>query len=200
MKKIGIFGGSFDPIHEAHISLAQDALTQCSLDSVILVPAKLQPFKLDKQVTPAEDRLKMVQLAAEDKPGINVSDYEICNDCISYSYLTMREMTRLNPGSRLYFITGTDAFLMVEQWKEASELLSCYSFIVGTRPGYREDELKECMERIRIMHGTEIINIDNIQIDVSSTEIRARLSEGKSIRGLVPIAVEEYIINKGLYR
>lgn len=142
----------------------------------------------------------MVQLAAEDKPGINVSDYEICNDCISYSYLTMREMTRLNPGSRLYFITGTDAFLMVEQWKEASELLSCYSFIVGTRPGYREDELKECMERIRRMHGTEIINIDNIQIDVSSTEIRARLSEGKSIRGLVPIAVEEYIINKGLYR
>ena len=200
MKKIGIFGGSFDPIHEAHISLAQDALTQCSLDSVILVPAKLQPFKLDKQVTPAEDRLKMVQLAAEDKPGINVSDYEICNDCISYSYLTMREMTRLNPGSRLYFITGTDAFLMVEQWKEASELLSRYSFIVGTRPGYREDELKECMERIRRMHGTEIINIDNIQIDVSSTEIRARLSEGKSIRGLVPIAVEEYIINKGLYR
>ncbi|MDO4393277.1 MAG: nicotinate-nucleotide adenylyltransferase [Bacillota bacterium] len=200
MKKIGIFGGSFDPIHEAHISLAQDALRECNLHKVILVPAKLQPFKLDKQVTPAEDRLEMVRRAAQGEENIDVSDYEICRDEISYSYLTMREMSTKYHGCRLYFITGTDAFLMIEKWMEAEELLNSYSFIIGTRPGYREDELKECMNRIKDKYGTEIININNVQIDVSSTEIRDKLAAGKSIKGLVPVAVENYINEKGLYR
>ena len=200
MRSIGIFGGSYDPIHEAHISLARDAYEQLNLDLLILVPAKLQPFKLDKKVTSAEDRLEMVRLAVDGIPGLGVSDFEIKSDGVSYSYLTMRHMRETYPDAKLYFVTGTDAFLAIEKWMEAEEMLTNYSYVIGTRPGYKEDELKQVMKRVHEKFGTEVININNIQIDVSSTEIRERVSEGRSIMGMVPTAVEEYINAKGLYR
>lgn len=200
MKRIGIFGGSFDPIHVAHISLAEDALRIGNLDKVILVPARLQPFKLDRKVTPAEDRLNMVKLAAADHEGFEVSDFEINSEEVSYSYLTMREMQSRYPDAKLYFITGTDAFLQIEKWYNADEMLTKYSYLIGTRPGYREEELEEVMNRVRDNFGTEVTNIMNTQIDVSSTEIRDRIAEGQEIGELIPEAVAEYIHDKGLYR
>jgi len=200
MNRIGIFGGSFDPIHEAHVYLAKDALVDCNLDKVILVPAKLQPFKLDKKVTPAQDRLAMVKLAVDDIQELEVSEYEILSDGVSYSYLTMREMQKRYPEAKLYFITGTDAFLLIEKWREAEEMLCNYSYIVGTRPGYKEEELAAVIARVEQNHGTEVIHIPNTQIDVSSTEIREKAAAGESIKGLVPDAVYDYITEQGLYR
>ncbi|MBQ0078868.1 MAG: nicotinate-nucleotide adenylyltransferase [Eubacterium sp.] len=197
---IGIFGGSFDPIHEAHISLAKDALDLCNLDKVIFVPARLQPFKLNKKVTPAEDRLTMVQLATYHEDKFEVSDFEINSQEVSYSYLTMRYMQKMHPDARLCFITGTDAFLMIEKWANAEEMLTNYSYIIGTRPGYKEEELAQVMARVKDNFGTDVVNIRNKQIDVSSTEIRDKLADGESVDGLIPEAVIEYIENKGLYR
>ena len=199
MKRIGIFGGSFDPVHIGHISLAKDALNQCQLEKVILIPAKTQPFKAGKKVTPAADRMAMVSLAIEDEPHLELSDYEVHSGEVSYTYLTMREMRLLYPGDELFFITGTDSFLMIEKWRESEELLKNYSFIIGSRPGYRDDELDECMEDLQRRYGTKAVKIHNTKIDISSTDVRKMAGEGKSLENLVPESVADYIRERHLY-
>jgi len=200
-KKIGIFGGSFDPVHLGHIGLAKDAITEAGLDKVIFIPAKLQPFKLDKKVTPGEDRLAMLNLATDNIDGLEVSDYELKSDRISYTYLTLREMEKsLGNDVQMYFITGTDSFINIEKWKNAEELLNDFSYIVGSRPGYKMHELEECIERIQNTYNTEVIVINNKELDISSTEIRKRLETGKSAIDLIPDEVERYIREHDLYK
>lgn len=202
MKRIGILGGTFDPIHNGHIDLAEDAREQAGLEKVILIPARLQPFKLDKRVTAGKHRLEMARLAVSSKKGLEVSDYEMRQDRISYTYKTLRAMAEeehLETSSCLYFITGTDAFLKVSTWNHAEEMLRTYSFAVGSRPGYRDAELDQCIEHLKTVYNTDIVKIQNRKRDISATEIRHRLESGKSLSGLVPAAVERYIEEHGLY-
>ena len=199
--KIGIFGGSFDPVHLGHIGLAKDALEQAGLDKVILIPAKLQPFKLDKKLTSGEDRVAMLELEIANLEGFEISRFELDQESISYTYLTLRAMQeKYGDNARLYFITGTDAFLKIDLWKNAEELLTSYSFIIGTRPGYKQQELEEFIKKIKDEYGTDVINIKNTQIDVSSTEIRDILEKNMSAEGLISPDVERYIKDNGLYR
>ena len=201
MKKIGILGGTFDPVHLGHINLAIDAKAQAGLDKVIFVPAKLQPFKLDKNVTAGEHRLAMIKEAIDGIDGLEVSPYELEAEGISYTYLTVRAMKkRFGTDARLYFITGTDSFLKIETWKNAEELIRSCSYIIGTRPGYRQEELDECVSRIRDIYNTEILFLNNTQLDISSTEIRERLERGIPSGDLIPAEVERYITEHGLYR
>lgn len=199
-KKTGVFGGSFDPVHLGHVGLAKDAITEAGLDKVIFVPAKLQPFKLDKKVTPGEDRLAMLNLAIDGIEGLEVSEYELNSDRISYTYLTLRAMSEiLGEDTKMYFITGTDSFLKIKEWKNSEELLRDFSYIVGARPGYKKDELKICIEEIQQEFGTEVIVIKNTEFDISSTEIRNRLEAGEKADDLIPAEVERYIKEHGLY-
>lgn len=199
-EKIGIFGGSFDPVHLGHTGLATDAVKQAGLDKVVFVPAKLQPFKLDKKLTSGDARMDMLRLATADMDNVEISSYELDAEGISYSYLTMRAMQeKYSKSARLYFITGTDAFLKLDTWMNAEELLTSYSYVIGTRPGYKQEELDAFIDKQRRKYGTEIININNTQIDVSSTEIRDMLRAGKSAAGLISGEVERYIRENGLY-
>ena len=199
--KLGIFGGTFDPIHNGRIGLAEDCADQAGLDEVIMIPAAIQPFKQDRKTASGEDRFRMLALVASQNDRITVSRNELDNEGVSYTYLTMRRIQEMNPEARLYFICGTDSFLKVDTWMKAEELLERYSFIVGCdRPGYRHDELEEAISRISAGYGTEIIVVHNRQFDVSSTEIRENIAAGKPIEGLVPAAVERYIREHGLYR
>lgn len=201
MKKIGIFGGTFDPVHLGHINLALDAKLQAGLDKVIFIPAKLQPFKLDKRVTDGKDRLAMLREAVSDISGLEVSSYELDAEGISYTYLTMRAMKKaFGDDAKLYFIMGTDSFLKLETWKNSRELLETCSYIIGTRPGYKHEELELCIERICRDYNTEVRNIDNVQLDISSTEIRRRIDKGISCGDLIPDKVERYIKDNGLYK
>lgn len=199
--KIGILGGSFDPIHLGHIGLARDALICANLDKVVFIPAKLQPFKLGKKMTGGEDRLNMLKMALMNYEGFEISTYELDSENISYTYLTLRALKEMYGNyARLYFITGTDAFLKIDKWKNSDELLTGYSFIVGTRPGYRDEELNSFIKNIESNYGTEIIKINNEEIDVSSTEIRNAIFNGDSLRDYIPEEVERYIIQNGLYK
>jgi len=201
MKRKGLIGGTFDPVHIGHISLASDAMNQACLEEVIFMPAGHQPFKLDKKISSAKDRIAMLNLATEGKPGMVVSDMETDIDDISYTYRTLDAVReKLGSEYRLYFITGTDSFLKMETWRNADELLKNNSFIVGSRPGYRIDELDECIRRLEHKYGTETILLKNRRFDVSSTEIRNRAEHGESLSGLVPENVERYIKEHGLYR
>lgn len=198
--KIGIFGGSFDPVHLGHAALAEDACRQVGLKEVIMVPARVQPFKQDRKTASGEDRFRMLALVAEKDDRITVSRYELLNESVSYTYLTLKAMQERNPDAELYFICGADSFIKVDTWKNAEELLRNYSYIIGARPGYLEREVMECMERYERLYGTKSIRINNKQLDISSTVIRERLAAGENVDDLVPPEVERYIKEHELYR
>lgn len=198
--RIGIMGGSFDPVHSGHVSLARDSLKQARLDRVLLIPARMQPFKLDRTPASGEDRMEMLRLALEDDPNIEPCAYELDQDGVSYTYLTMRAMRReFGEEAKLYFIIGTDSLLKLSTWKNAEELLTQYAFIVGSRPGYLEEEADACRAQLERDFGTEILPIANHLFDVSSTEIRERLAAGDDVSDLVPAPVVSYIRERGLY-
>ena len=200
MRKIGILGGSFDPVHNGHIGLAEDARDLAGLEKVYLIPAKLQPFKLDKKMADGRDRLEMIRLAAEHSPGLVPCDYELQQEQISYTYKTLEAISDMEgPETEVYFITGTDSILQIEKWMNAKEMLRKYRFIVGSRPGYRDDELAECIDYLKKEYNTHIVKVENRRRDISSTEIREKLEKGQPLTGLVPEAVERYIKLHGLY-
>lgn len=200
MKKIGIMGGSFDPCHRGHINLALDAARQADLTKVILMPARVQPFKIDTKTAGNNHRLNMLKAAVENIAELEVSDWEMRQEELSYTYLTMREAKKqAGDETQVFFISGTDSFLEISRWKNSEELISENRFIVGVRPGYREDELEAEIKRLSELYGTEIIKIDNRRFHISSTEIRERLRDGKDISDLVTPGVERYIKENGLY-
>ena len=201
MKRIGLLGGSFDPVHRGHLSLAVDALEQAGLSSLILMPARRSPFKLDQGVTSAKDRLAMLQAAAEETDSrICVSTMEVDKDTVSYTYITLGAIKQqLSVDEKLYFITGTDTYLQLADWKNGEEVLKEYAFIVGKRPGYKDQRLVEKIREYSDNFGTETIVISNRQFDVSSTEIRQKAVRRESLFRLVPESVERYIYEHGLY-
>lgn len=201
MTKVGIFGGSFDPIHYGHVYLAIKAKEELDLDRVIFIPAKLQPFKLDR--TPADGmmRVEMIEASISHYDGATVSMYELNKDEISYTYNTLEYFQKeLGEDAKLYFITGTDSLLTLDTWYMADEMLRKYNFIVGSRPGYKEAELEAKIAEITEKYGCEVIKIHNNQVDVSSSEIRERVKNSQSLDGLVNPKVERYINEHGLYR
>ncbi|MBQ6401638.1 MAG: nicotinate-nucleotide adenylyltransferase [Firmicutes bacterium] len=201
MQRIGIFGGSFDPVHLGHVNLAKDALNQCALDQVLLVPARLQPFKLDRQPASGSDRMNMLDLALAGEERIHPSDLELKQEGVSYTYLTLRAMQKqFGEDARLYFIVGTDSLVKLDTWMNHDELLTRYAYIVGSRPGYRDEELEEAMRRLTDRWGTEILRIENRPFDLSATEIRQRIAQGLPVTDMVGPEVEEYIRTHGLYR
>lgn len=198
--KIGIFGGSFDPIHTGHLVLAEHVRDAAKLDRVILLPAYESPFKVGMSGAGGADRLRMTQLAAESNDHFEVSSFDVDKGKVSYSVDLMAEIQEMYPDDRLYFIAGTDSFLGIEKWKGSAELLSKYGFAVGTRPGYRDEELAAHAERMREKYGAEVILVNIPKVDISSTDIRRRCREGRSVRYLVPEKVEDHIYKNGLYR
>ena len=201
MKKIGILGGTFDPVHYGHIALAEDAVREAGLHEVVMIPARIQPFKQDREYASGEDRFNMLALAAGKDDHITVSKYELQQESISYTYLTLRHMQEFfGEDTRLYFITGTDSFLKIDTWMNAEELLSNYAYIIGTRPGYRQDEYRNALQRITAAYGTEVISMNRTELGISATQIRQMVADGKSISDLVPPEVERYIREHGLYR
>ena len=194
MKKIGVLGGTFDPVHRGHMSLARDAMDQGGLDEVVFMPAKLQPFKAHEDVTPSEDRIAMLRLATEYIHGFTVSTIEMDMEGLSYTYLSLRKMKKaLGDDYKIFFISGTDTSLKMGMWKEAEKLLTENVFIVGERPGYKSEELQECIKLHRDTYGTETIIINNKRLEISATDIRERIGNGEQIGDLVPEGVERYI-------
>jgi len=197
--KIGVFGGTFDPVHYGHMKLAKQAVQECSLDKLIVIPAYEQPFKQGRTLTHGEHRYNMLKLAFEREDKITVSDIELAKGDVSYTIDTLREVKQLYGNAEISFIVGIDAFLHVELWKDADELLQRYAFIIGTRPGYMESELDVLLHRLKKSHGTNVTKIQNEQIPVSSTEIKKFIKLDQDFGEAFPPEVERYIVANGLY-
>lgn len=192
--KIGILGGTFNPIHNGHLINAQYLKDDYSLDSILFIPSKHPVHKeLEGNVTP-EDRYEMTRLAVQDNDDFDVSRIEIEREDESFTIITIKELIELYKEASFYLILGSDAFNEVDTWRDYTELVELVSFIVMRRHGSKEHN-KEIIER-----AEEVIFADNPVVEISSSQIRNKIRIGKSIRYLVPSKVEEYIYKRGLYK
>jgi nicotinate-nucleotide adenylyltransferase len=216
METIGLFGGTFDPIHLGHLRAAAEVRRRARLDRVLFIPSYLPPHKRGGAVAPAADRLRMVRLACRGRAGLEASSIEVDAGEKSYSILTLRKFRTLAPGARLFFILGVDAFLDIGTWREYHRVIEeCY-FIVMGRPGFDLDRARDVLGgTLRDMTGplatregaagplppaTRIFLLPIRALDVSSTEIRDRARRGRSLDGFVPKPVAAYIREHQLYR
>ncbi|MBI3722863.1 nicotinate (nicotinamide) nucleotide adenylyltransferase [bacterium] len=202
--RTGILGGSFNPIHNGHLAIARAARAALGLDRVVLVISARPPHKQgDTTLAPPEDRLAMARLAVLGEKGLEVSDLELEREGPSYTIDTVRSFLREDAGGEVHFIVGADGLSLLSSWKEIHELLRIGGFAVVARPGF---DPREEIERARPALGADAAErllrgiLPMTPVAVSATEIRARVEEGRSIEGLVPEAVREYISARGLYR
>ncbi len=194
--KIGILGGTFNPIHIGHLILAEEVREKLKLDEVIFVPAYLPPHKDSSDIASAAIRLAMVKLAIKGNRYFVVSDIEIKRDGRSYTIDTLKEFKKMYPQDELYFIIGSDLLKYLDEWKDLDEIIQMVRFIVATRPGYP-------LEKISSHPACRQAGISTIPIravDISGFEIRKAIKENKSFRYLVPETVLKYINKKRLYR
>lgn len=198
--RIGILGGTFDPVHMAHVALGRAAVTEAGLSKLIVMPAYIQPFKQGKRVTDDEHRLAMARLAFEEIENAEISTLETDRMRVSYTYDTLAELKKSYPENELFFITGTDSFVSVDTWYKGIDLLQNFSFIVSVRPGCREAELNAKILEYKEKYGTNIIKLTSAMPDISSSMVREKYKEGESVTGLIPEKVERYIAEHGLYQ
>jgi nicotinate-nucleotide adenylyltransferase len=218
MKKtrIGLFGGTFNPIHRGHLKAASEVLDQFSLDRVLFIPSYIPPHKESSEMAPPHDRLKMVELATAPFPEFLASTIESDAEDKSYSIITLEKVKKIYKEAWIFFILGIDAFLEIDTWKEYEKVLEQCLFIVISRPGYCLDEAREMLGgkyklRIHSIKEDEEIDENTLMsskifllpikaLDVSSKDIRKKLRERRSIARLVPKAVASYIRENGLYQ
>jgi nicotinate-nucleotide adenylyltransferase len=195
--RLGVMGGTFDPIHYGHLETAEEALHQFDLDGVMFVPTGRPWMKEHEVVSPAEDRYLMTVIATASNPLFSVSRMEVDRDGPTYTVETLRTLKEeFGEDVDLFFITGADAVLEIVQWKDPNELFELARFIAATRPGYDMGPLETAAPtdhpRIDVMHIPALA--------ISSTDIRARVAKGEPIRYLVPEGVKSYVEKAGLYR
>jgi nicotinate-nucleotide adenylyltransferase len=190
MQSLGLFGGSFNPIHLGHLLIARAALEELGLDCIYFIPAAQSPFKPEVELAPARERLRLLRLALAGEPHCAVDDREIARGGISYSIDTVRQYAALQPEGMLWYIIGADHAGLLPKWRAAEELAHLVQFAVVPRPGESFQGLPEPF-RGRCLRGWPLA--------VSSSEIRERVREGLPIDWLVPPAVAEAIGNNRLY-
>src|SRR5438034_1597528 len=193
-KRLGVMGGTFDPIHYGHLVTAEEALHQFELDEVVFVPTGQPWMKEHDVVSSPEDRYLMTVIATASNPRFSVSRVEVDREGPTYTIDTLRSIKDLS-GADLFFITGADAILEIFQWKERQQLFDMAHFIAATRPGY---DIAALQERAAAHDGITTMSIPALAI--SSTDIRGRVAHGRPIRYLVPEGVASYVGKAGLYR
>ncbi|MDR5658042.1 nicotinate-nucleotide adenylyltransferase [Serpentinicella sp. ANB-PHB4] len=199
MNKLGIMGGTFDPIHIGHLFIAQTALSCLKLDKVLFIPTGITPHKNNQEISSPLDRFNMTSLAINNNNHFDISSIEIDKNERSYTIDTILELQIKYHLCKLYFITGTDTLISLEKWKKFQELFKAIDFIVITRPGYDTETLEEKIQYYTDEYCANITKINVPLLDISSTDIRMRVRHNKSIKYLVPQSVEKYIYNNNLY-
>jgi len=201
-RRVGLLGGTFDPIHLGHLQMAQDALDRRELDEVCLIPCATPPHKRDSGLSSAEDRLAMIDAAIADDPRFSRSVIELERGGVSYTIDTVGALQRGAPEIEFFFIIGGDTLFELYSWKEIDKLIDSVAFIAVARPGFAfdgidPDEMRLSVDQVEHLKRGLLVGHET---DISSTDVRARVAEGLGVRYLVPDPVLEYIAERGLYR
>lgn len=199
-EKVGIFGGTFDPIHIGHLLTAQSVLDEFKLDKILFIPAALPPHKINIEITSAFDRYQMVYLAIKDNEAFEISSIELARQGPSYTIDTVKELLALDGDKReYYFLAGADVIRDLPTWENIRELITLCPFIAVTRQGSEAD-----FEALKEFFGSKgknrIYRLHTPELEISSTEIRKKVKKGFSIDYIVPKEVVAYIKTKDLYR
>lgn len=198
--RIGLFGGTFDPIHLGHLRVAEEVLEKKRLDRILFIPAGQPPHRRTPQES-AQHRLAMVRLAIKQNRYFAVSDYEIKKSGKAYTYETLTHLRSHNLNAQLYLIIGADQWLTFPAWHQVKQLLGLCRIIVMSRPQVALEKMQQVvMEQKSITDHQKISIIKVSKLDISSTDIRRRLGQGQSIRYLVPYQVSQYIQKHELYQ
>lgn len=200
--RIGIFGGSFDPVHYGHLLLAESAREQCRLDEVWFMPAAVPPHKQNCTLTAAADRIEMLKLAAGGHDMLRVSELETERGGVSFTVDTLAAIRKQHPDAELFLLVGADTLIDLPNWREPARICELSTPTVVGRPGSPEPDYAVLAGLVSPARLAEISRHRVVMplIDLSATDIRRRAAEGQSIRFRTPRAVEEYIRAKGLYR
>ena len=199
-KKIGILGGTFNPIHTGHLLMAEYAREAVGLDIVILMPTGRSYLKAGTNVPDGQIRLEMVERCIEDNPGLLASDMEIRREGNTYTYETLLQWKSLCPEAELYFIVGADSLFSMEDWVKPEVIFANCTVLAAGREDASTEEMLVKKAELEERFGAKILLMNFPQIDISSTTIRERVRKGQSIRYLVHGKVREYILEHGLYR
>ena len=199
MKKVGIMGGTFNPIHNGHLFLAEHAYEQVKLDYVLFMPTMNPPHKTETDVISAEHRLNMVKLAIKDNPNFVLSDLELNRPGLTYTSDTLKILKEKEPDTEFYFIVGADSLMMMTKWKDPQTVFSLSTIVVGGRENYLKKQLIDQAAYLEETYKGKIILLDMPNIEISSEYIRERIAERKSIRYYVPDEVLSYIKAYNLY-
>lgn len=198
--KIGIYGGSFDPIHNAHLKMAEAFVASCSLDKCVFIPTATSPFKIGEKQTNARNRYEMTALAIEKYPKFDISDFEISNpDEVSYTYKTLNYLNNLYAEDNLYLLIGGDNAAAFKKWKNWQDILNMAQLCIVDRPGTLDAKQKEEIKKALSNKSKEPHWVSAPLMEISSTIIRAKVSKGFSIKDLLPKKVENYIRQNRLY-
>lgn len=202
MKKvrIGIIGGTFDPIHIGHLIIAQNAVTQYHLDQILFIPTGHSPHKDDKEIEQSAHRLEMIRLSIKNNPDFYFSAMEINAARTSYTYLTLQELHRIYPDWELYFIMGADSLDYLDKWMEPAEICRLATLLVAIRDDLDMNRIKNKAAELKRLYAADIRPIITPNVSVSSHNIRERVAKGEPIRYLVTPEVEEYIAHQCLYQ
>jgi len=200
LARVGVLGGSFDPVHVGHLVLAEGVREALRMEKVVLVPAGTPPHKLDHPLAAARHRMEMTRVAVQGNPFFEVSEIEVERSGPSYTIDTIRELRSRHDGE-IFLIVGADTIDELGTWKDVGELLRMCRLAVGMRPGCELPGREELERKTGVAADHILAEIVSIpQMEISSTEIRRRVREGKTVRYLVPERVREYIEREGLYR
>ena len=197
-RRIGVMGGSFNPIHHGHLVAAEEALVKFEMERIIFVPTSKNPFKLREELADNQHRLKMLELAVAGNPDFYVSEFETRRPGLSYTIDTLKYFKRrYGKTSRVFFITGADAVRELEGWDRVDEYHKYGEIVAATRPKFAFDQ--KFLDRMMRRYSLTITYLEIPALAISSTDIRERIKSGRPIRYLVPETVEAYIRKYGLY-
>ncbi len=201
MKRIGIMGGTFNPIHKGHLALAKSAMQEFALDLVIFIPSGKPPHKAYKDIIDKEDRFKMVKLAAKGIPKFAFSRIELDRKGISYAVDTFNKLNKkYGEKIKLFYIMGLDSINEILDWKKPLELFKLCEFIVGTRPGTRIRTFRRLVKFPPLQKEVDKIHLMELKENISSSDIRQKLKESRSVSDVLPPVVLSYIRKHGLYQ
>jgi nicotinate-nucleotide adenylyltransferase len=200
--RVGIFGGTFDPIHFGHLIVAEQAREQARLDAVWFIPAPRPPHKDEGRLTRFEQRVEMLELALAGNPAFQVDELEKERTGPSYTVDTLAELRHRHPGDEFFLLAGSDTVRDLHLWYQPVRLLELVGLVVMARPGHTVPDPAELRGRLKLPGAVllRLIVVESPQIDISSHDLRARAAAGHSIRYFLPRAVEMYILDKQLYR
>lgn len=198
-KRVGIMGGTFNPIHLGHLIVAENAYEELELDEVLFIPCGMPYLKDTKEVLDPKVRISLVGEAIDDNPHFAMSTMEVDRGGNSYSYETIEELKRVNPEIEYFFLVGADSLFSIEEWKHPEKIFAQVTVAVAIRNGYTPEGLEEKIKALEEKYGTKILKLPCRSVDISSTQIRERVKAGKSIRYMVRYKTEQVIRKNRLY-